>query len=67
MQGQNEVSNVPHILEETSKTHEMKTTTENLYKNSVCFKIRKGNTCCSLIKQKVPETYFWADSNLNRL
>jgi hypothetical protein len=35
------LSNVPNLLKETSKTYEMKTTTEELCKNSVCFKIRK--------------------------
>jgi hypothetical protein len=51
--------NVSHILEETSKTsEEMKTTVEKLCKNCAYFKIRKGNAYCSLIKQKVPETYF---------
>ncbi|KPV65067.1 MAG: hypothetical protein AOA65_0570 [Candidatus Bathyarchaeota archaeon BA1] len=50
--------NVSHTLEETSKTYEeMKTTVEKLCKNCVYFKVRRGNPYCSLIKQKVPETY----------
>jgi len=49
---------VSHTLEETSKTYEkMKMTAKKLCKNRVYFKVRKGNPYCSLIKQKVPETY----------
>jgi hypothetical protein len=50
---------VSHALKETSKTYEeMKMTVEKLYKNCVYFKVRRGTPYCSLIKQKVPETYF---------
>jgi len=45
-------------MEETSITfEEMKMTVEKLCKNCVYFKVRRGNPYCSLIKQKVPETY----------